>query len=197
MPSDVLAALKVVRDTEKRGVDVYAAYRTAKSQQQGKFKSRGFFKKTANRQGQSPEERQKEFDQAKATSTCRACGATGHWKRDSVCPKYQETMSKKTPSGAFMVSVSTVSEQPVLSDRFHSRCHACGESGRRRYEAVCPMAKTDTAALPEAISAQVLIATAFGEPLQVLCPEALGIMDSGCQKTVMGLFFSAHGSKRC
>lgn len=36
--------------------------------------------------------------------------------------------------------------------------------------------------------AQVFTVTAPGDSPLVVCPEALGIMDSGCQKTVMGLF---------
>lgn len=66
VPADVLAAMQVVREAERSGIDVYAAYRTAKVQQRGKFKARGFFKGKDGRPG--AEDRQKDLDQAKATA---------------------------------------------------------------------------------------------------------------------------------
>lgn len=148
--SDVLAAMDVIKQAEREGQDVYALYRTAKSQQKNKFKNRGFFNKKndkSNRggpQGQSRADRQKEIDDAKATSTCRACGQVGHWKDDPICPKYQGKSGGKPPHAANMVSLAQL---PVIEklDVFQSN---------NRY----------------------------------LCKEALGIVDSGCQKTVMGLF---------
>lgn len=148
--SDVLAAMDVIKQAEREGQDVYALYRTAKSQQKNKFKNRGFFNKKndkSNRggpQGQSRADRQKEIDDAKATNTCRACGQVGHWKDDPICPKYQGKPGGKPPHAANMVSLAQL---PVIEklDVFQSN---------NRY----------------------------------LCKEALGIVDSGCQKTVMGLF---------
>lgn len=75
-PEEVLAAMQFLRDAERKGVDVYAAYRSAKSQQKNKFKSRGLFSREHPR-GRSHDERQQELAQAKATRTCRACGAQG------------------------------------------------------------------------------------------------------------------------
>lgn len=135
--------MQVVRAAERKGIDVYAAYRTAKSQQKGKFKSRGFFK-SKHPQGQSSEERQQELDQAKATSTCRACGAQGRWKKDPVRPKYQETQA--AAKKAFAANMVAIADQVWLTEALTSDSSSC------------------------------------------LCPEALGIIDSGCQKTVMGLF---------
>ena len=148
--TDVLAAMDVIRQAERDGHDVYALYRTAKSQQKNKFKNRGFFNKKndkANRggpQGQSRADRQKEIEDAKATSTCRACGQVGHWKDDPICPKYQGKSNGKSTNAANMVSLSQL---PLIENLevFHSS---------NKYK----------------------------------CKEALGIVDSGCQKTVMGLF---------
>ena len=107
-PDDLIAAMQVVRAAERQGVDVYAAYRTAKSQQKKKSKSRGFFKRTFKHpQGQSPKDRQKELDQAKAASARRACGAAGHWKRGPVCPKYQEIMARTKVHAANVVQTPT------------------------------------------------------------------------------------------
>ena len=89
---EVLAAMKVIREAEKAGCDTYALYRSAKIQQRGKMKSRGFYKNMnagQGPQGQNKEERQKQIQQAKMTSTCRACGQPGHWANDAVCPKFK------------------------------------------------------------------------------------------------------------
>ena len=148
--TDVLAAMDVIRQAEREGHDVYALYRTAKSQQKNKFKNRGFFNKKndkSNRggpQGQSRADRQKEIEDAKATSSCRACGQVGHWKDDPICPKYQGKSNGKPTNAVNMVALSQ---------------------------------------LPLIESLEV-----FQSSTKYRCKEALGIVDSGCQKTVMGLF---------
>ena len=140
---EVLAAMKVIRDAERAGCDTYALYRSAKVQQRGKMKSRGFFKSsTQGPQGQSKEERQRQIQQAKAASTCRACGQSGHWANDAVCPKFKARPKR--------------------------------EDGKVREAQV-----VQTMTLPHV--GEVFL-TSAGE-----CSEALGILDSGCQRTVMGI----------
>ena len=104
-PDEVLAAVQLVKEAEKEGYDVYAMYKTAKMQQRGKSKSRGFFKKQASHpQGQSTEERSRELERAKATSTCRACGEVGHWARDPICPKFKSDTKKAFMTNTFCSS---------------------------------------------------------------------------------------------
>ena len=158
-PDEVLAAVQLVKEAEKEGYDVYAMYKTAKMQQRGKSKSRGFFKKQASHpQGQSTEERSRELERAKATSTCRACGEVGHWARDPICPKFKSDTKKAFMTNAFV--------------------HQIGNAPTS-----CPLPLVDSFA-------------AHTSTTRCHCPQALGILDSGCQRTVMGLFvFQAWESK--
>ena len=143
-PDEVLAAVQLVKEAEKEGYDVYAMYKTAKMQQRGKSKSRGFFKKQASHpQGQSTEERSRELERAKATSTCRACGEVGHWARDPICPKFKSDTKK-----AFMTNTFV---------------HQNGNAPTS-----CPLPLVDSFA-------------AHTSTTRCHCPQALGILDSGCQ----------------
>ena len=151
-PEAVMAAMQVVKQAEKDGYDVFAMYKTAKMQQRGKTKARGFFKKGSGKhpQGQSFEERSRELKRAKATSTCRACGEVGHyWAKDPVCLK------------------------------FGSRD---GKDSKKKDILVMNVTEENTVQLP------LVEAFAANSTLECHCPAALGILDSGCQKTVMGLF---------
>ena len=95
-PAEVLAAM----EAEKDGFDVDAMYKSAKCSTTWESQGpRGFDrnskKNAGNPQGQSSAARQRESEQAKATSTCRACGAVGHWAKDPICPKFGRSDDRK------------------------------------------------------------------------------------------------------
>ena len=157
-PETVMAAMQVVQRAEKSGYDVYVLYKSAKMQQRGKTKASSFFKKQAKHpQVQTSEERTRELERAKATSTCRACGEVGHWAKDPVCPKHQAKDAKKK-------------------------------------EVLVPSSRSLTAGDCKLPLADSLVTQA--SCVSCHCPQAPGILDSGCQRTVMGLLvFQAWEAK--
>ena len=179
-PHDILAAVEVVKQAEKEGYDVYAMYKSAKMQQRGKHKARGFYRKGSNTnpQGQSGPERQKELQAAKATSSCRACGEVGHWARDPICPKFGQRREERKPAQVNMVNQVLEVEKSAID---HSGSADCTSVQCQR---VTGGTHTDKMRLPELSTWDVLTI----KQLKPLCPEALGILDSGCQSTVIGLF---------
>lgn len=131
---EVLAAMDVIHQAEKEGHEVYALYRTAKSQQKNKFKNLGFFeendKPTRNGpEGQSRADRQKEIDDAKSTSTCHACGQVGHWKDDpyfsqapSIAKELEPNLYLTSLSNPYFVQALLRSERVVRKGKVSSAC---------------------------------------------------------------------------
>lgn len=72
--------MRIAKQAEKQGHDVYALYKTAKVQQRDCRKG----------QGQSKEKREGQIA-AKACSERRACHQRGDWEGDAICPKFNPT----------------------------------------------------------------------------------------------------------
>ena len=161
-PAEVLAAM----EAEKDCFDVDAMYKSAKCSTTNVGKPRPNKKNAGNPQGQSSAARQRESEQAKATSTCRACGAVGHWAKDPICPKFGRSDGRKNQQ---VNMVTTMKE-----DNNHLGVNALP---------------------PDAVSYSAVLSTT-SQHAELNCPEALGILDSGCQSTVIGLFVNFGNGRK-